>query len=340
VACAATGIVAYTIVAIHLHLTSPAGFLTWFRSASHGITGVKGVSRAVLGFSRSFINMGTDGASLKRFLLHDPYNPVAATDLLRLGLWKMGVFYAVLATTLLVLWRSPWRPRLLFCVLSAAPVLAFGIAWQGGDTERYLPLYPALVLALAGAVSVSPPRSLGRVLPEAFAVLLLVVNVSAYSRQRFAADENAIVARVGEFNDSLLPPGSILVLPSFNDRTGPYFRSGTMDRQRIHGSYGLYGLVEKGATNTPQWRENFAGRALGVWDAGGRIWLSRRMLSATPQADWDWVEGDDRRVSWSDLPAFFTPFDLGASHGGADGFIELLPTQRNESRLRATRTGR
>jgi hypothetical protein len=152
----------------------------------------------------------------------------------------------------------------------------------------------------------------------------------------FAAEESAIVARVGAFDDSLLPPGSILVLPTFNDRLGAYFRSGTVDRQRIRGTYGFHGLVEKGSDNTPQWREGFSTRALAVWDAGGRIWLSRRVLSPIPEKDWDWVEGDDRRVSWSDLPAFFTPFDLGATRGGVDGFVELLPTPRNRSRLRAT----
>lgn len=336
-ACAIAGLGTYAIVAVHLGVTTPGRFLAWFRGAAHGVTGVAGVSRAVLGFSRSFLNMGTDGAVLKRFLLHDPYNPVSATQLLGLG-WKIGFFYLVLAVAVLTLWRAGWRRCLLFCFISAAPVLLFGIAWQGGDTERYLPLYPALLLVLAASITLSSWTSPGRILPAAFVLVSLVVNTSAYSRHHFAAEENAIVARLGEFNDSLLPAGSILVVPTFNDRTGAYFRSGTVDRARLRGTFGFHGLVEKGSESTPQWRESFSARALDVWDAGGRIWLSRRVLSPAPAEDWDWVEGDDRRVSWSDFPRFFTPLDLGTTSGGADGFVELLPTPRNRALLRARLT--
>jgi hypothetical protein len=336
--CAVAGFATYAIVAAHLGVASPASFLTWFSGASHGVTGNAGVARAALGFSRSFLNMGTDGAVLKRFLVHDPYNPVSVAALVGLG-WKVAFFYLVIAVTLVSLWPAPWRRFLVFFLVSAIPVLLFGIAWQGGDTERYLPLYPALLLAVAASITRSSWRSLGRILPVAFALLSLVVNTTAYSRANFAAEEDTIVTRLGEFDDSLLPPGSILVVPTFNDRTGAYFRSGTVDFKRLRGSFGFHGLVEKGSVATPQWRESFSKRALDVWDAGGRVWVSRRVLSPTPAADWDWVEGDDRRVSWSDFPGFFAPFELGATRGGADGFVELLPTPTNRSRLRATLTG-
>jgi hypothetical protein len=332
--CAIAGFGTYAIVAVHLGVTSPAGFLAWFKGASHGVTGNAGVARAILGFSRSFLNMGTDGALLKRFLLHDPYNPVSTTALFGLG-WKVAFFYLVLAVAAVSLWRSGRKRFLVFFLVSAVPVLLFGIAWQGGDTERYLPLYPALLLVLATSITLSPWRSPGRILPVSFVVLSLVVNAAAYSRQRFTAEEATIVARLGEFDDSLLPPGSILVVPTFNDRTGAYFRSGTVNYERLRGSFGFHGLVEKGSVGTPQWRETFSRRALGVWDVGGRVWLSRRLLSPMPAVDWDWVEGDDRRVSWPDFPRFFTPFDLGVTRGGPDGFVEFLPSPNNRFRLRA-----
>lgn len=337
--CAVTGILSYAVVAIHLDATSPTSFLAWLSGASHGVTAVAGVPRAVLGFSRSFLNMGTDGTSLKRYLLHDQYNPVSRVALLGLG-WKMAAFYIVFATILLTMWRSAWRPRLLFCCVSALPVLLFAIAWQGGDTERYLPLYPAFLLAFAASMSVSAQGAVGGLVPATFALLLLLVNVPAYSRQKFIGEEKTIISRLGAFSDALLPEGSLLVVPTFNDRTAAYFRSGMVDSRRLQGSFAFHGLVELGAAGTAQWRSTFARRASDVWDRGGRIWLSRRALSPAPAAEWDWVEGDDRRVSWTDFGQFFSPFEFGAGLGGPDGFVEILPTARNKSRLRAILDGR
>jgi hypothetical protein len=337
--CAVTGVLSYALVAIHLDATSPTSFLAWFSGASHGVTAVAGVARAILGFSRSFLNMGADGASLKRYLLHDPYNPVSRVALLGLG-WKMAAFYLVFSTILLMMWRSVWRPRLLFCFVSALPVLLFAIAWQGGDTERYLPLYPAFLLAVAASMSVSAPGAVGGLVSPTFAILLLLVNVPAYSRHKFVGEENTIISRLGAFNDTLLPEGSLLVVPTFNDRTAAYFRSGTIDSRKLHGSFAFHGLVEIGAAGTAQWRSSFARRALDVWDRGGRIWLSRRALSPAPAADWDWVEGDDRRVSWADFGRFFNPFEFGAGLGGPDGFVEILPSAPNKSRLREILAGR
>src|SRR5581483_7194623 len=44
---------------------------------------VRGFNRMVFGFARSFFNMGTDAVVFKRYLLHDPYNPVSIFELLR-----------------------------------------------------------------------------------------------------------------------------------------------------------------------------------------------------------------------------------------------------------------
>ncbi len=70
-----------------------------------------------------------------------------------------------------------------------------------------------------------------------------------------------------------------------------------------------------------------------VWDAGGDVWFSKRLLSERPRAEWNWVEGDDRRVAWVDLPAFFSQFEMGESVGGDNGFVLLQPTQRNRDYL-------
>lgn len=90
--------------------------------------------------------------------MDDPYNPVPLGDLLRFSLWKLALFYAALAALVVQLARSPMgRRALALLAVCGAPVLGFAVFWQGGDIERYLPLYPMLFLALAIGVRAPLP---------------------------------------------------------------------------------------------------------------------------------------------------------------------------------------
>jgi hypothetical protein len=336
-ACAALGLGAYLAVAAHLDVLSPSAFRAWISDASHHITRVRGVSRAAFGLARSFLNMGTDGALMKRYLLHDPYNPVSFGALFRAGLYKFLLFYAILGTIAWVSWRRVDRRIIAFCLVAALPVMAFGVAWQGGDPERYFALYPAFALALAACISWARRRtSVGRLLLLAFVLVLLAVNVPIYSRQAFASNSQSMLSRVMAFDAVTLPERSMVVTPSWNDAIVAYFGSGAAPPLRIRGRLPLYGLMQPGVEYAPRWRRDFAERALQALDAGGRIWISRRLLAARPDADWGWVEGDDRRLSWRDFPGYFTPFDYGATLGGPDGFVEMLASPGNRSRLEAS----
>jgi hypothetical protein len=62
--------------------------------------------------------------------------------------------------------------------------------------------------------------------------------------------------------------------------------------------------------------------------------VSARLLSSRPEAVWLWVEGDDRRIRWSDLPALFTRFEYDSRIlEGSDGFVRLARTPSNLERL-------
>jgi len=102
------------------------------------VAGVRGVRRTIFGFAHSFIDLGKDGVLFKRFLLHDPYNPVSLRQLVRLSLWKLALFYAVVLAIATRLARSGRSNVLAICALSAGPVLVFAVFWFGGDIERYL----------------------------------------------------------------------------------------------------------------------------------------------------------------------------------------------------------
>ena len=93
-------------------------------------------------------------------------------------------------------------------------------------------------------------------------------------------------------------------------------------------NFKIYALLRPNTIQIQCWRQDFASLALGVWKDHGDIWISRRPLSPKPAAAWNWVEGDDRRISWADLK-FFSKLDMGASIAGDDGFNLLLPSRNN-----------
>ena len=124
------------------------GLSGWMAKSSHGVRTGPQPARAVFGLARSFVFMGDDGLLFKRYLVRDPFNPVRVADLARLSLWKLGFFYLLLAAVTGALsFSARGRRFLLLALVGGVPVVAFGLFWQGGDMERYMPLYPFFFLA-------------------------------------------------------------------------------------------------------------------------------------------------------------------------------------------------
>ena len=338
-ACAVVGALAYGVAAAHIGIHSVAAFSAWLSESSHGITHVRGLPKAVFGFSRSFINMGHDGQEFKRFFLHDPYNPISPVDLFRTGLLKFLYFYLVVAMMAVLLWKRrqgviPW----LFCAVMSIPVLAFGVAWQGGDAERYVPMYPAFLLGLAFMLDATGKwRLANRAAGYIFIAIVIVANVTVLSRPGYAAAEEKQLSRVYGFTRDRLPtPRSFATVPATVDGLQTYLSTGATRALKLPVKVPVLGLVTPGVENTIEWRKDFARRALVAWDESGRAWISHRLLSPRPERTWGWVEGDDPRLTWGDFPKFFAPFDKGESFDGAEGYTEILPTQHNRDILAAT----
>jgi hypothetical protein len=99
-------------------------------------------------------------------------------------------------------------------------------------------------------------------------------------------------------------------------------------------SFNPYAIVAVGTTQAPVWRQDFAAKVEETWNNSGDVWISRRVLSQRPRADWNWVEGDDKSVSWTDVFNFFSQLEFGQSVGGDDGFVLLAPSDLNRAILR------
>ncbi len=331
---AVVGVGAYFAVTRNIGIHSVPEFKSWMAKTSRSTGSAnRGISKTIFGFARSFINMGNDGALFKRYLLHDPLNPVSVVDLLRLSLWKLLAFYLFMFFLLLSLVTSANGRRLLLLFLvNVLPVVAFAIYWQGGDPERYLPLYPLLFIAVAWALDSEQVRGLFKYPIIAFILAMVVINGLTMSRVRLNRQQDASVARISELV-KVLKPNSWLFAANWQDELINFNRSFPLNSINLNNNLKIGALISPGEPEVAHWREDFAARTQTIWSNGGDVWLSRRLLAERPRPEWNWVEGDDNRVSWSDLYRYSARLELGESVGGADGFVLLVPGEQNRQVL-------
>jgi hypothetical protein len=319
----------YAVPLAALHITSLHGLRAWIDDASHGVARVRGLDRAVFGFSRSFIHMGQDGVLFKRFLRHDPLNPTSAVDLLRLSLWKLALFYLFLLALAVGLARSPRGRRLLgLLAVAAVPTIGFAVAWQGGDLERYLPLYPFLFVAVAGLFALERVPLICRATALFFFAAMIVSNVPVMARPVLWREQQRLAARVEGLQPLLKPNSRVFFV---RDEIEGLTRNFPLHSPR--GTLPLEGAVTPGLEGNEHWRDKLARRLLEIGDQGGDVWIARRLLAEKPRPEWNWVEGDDRYLSWRDLQAFFQALEMEEEVGGADGFVRLTPSASNRRRL-------
>ncbi len=329
--CAVAGITtifAYVVVLVHLHLHRWEDVLTWASASSHGVDNIKGFSRMLFGFARSFINMGRDGILFKRFINHDPYNPVSLFQLFRLSLAKFMFFYSVLIVMAVVL-KSQHFKILGGLAVGAMPVIGFALLWQGGDMERYLPLFPLLFMALSSALCSERSSRLFGPIAVVFVSLLVVTNGIALSRSRLDRQQTAAAKKISQLQ-MVLKPGSKVVLldDELAELRGNPLHSGTQDDVLP-----TYVLLTPGTSSVPVWRQDFSSLALSVWDSRADVWVSKNLLGPQPTADMAWVEGDDKRISWQDIYQVFSELEINPSVASPDGFALLSASSKNHNFL-------
>jgi hypothetical protein len=311
-----------------------SGLRNWMQQTTGQSVQDKGLARTVFGFSRSLIYMGNDGMLFKRYLVHDPYNPVSALDLLRLSFWKMILFYLFVGSILLNLTRSNEGRRLLVLfAINAVPAIGFAVYWQGGDIERYLALYPALFLAFGYSLCSERALRALNYMALLFVMAMAITNARAMSLPVLNREQEAETSRIRDLIPLLKPPSRVYVV-NLQDELLNFNRSFPFNPIN-RGGLAVNGLIEVGRKMVPQWRQDFAVRAQSAWDHGGDVWVTRRVLSPGPAANWNWVEGDDRRASWNDLYTFFAQLQQGKNVGGDDGFVNILPSEENQKFLRS-----
>ncbi len=338
--CLILGLGSYGLVLASLGIFTPDALFRWVTAEAAAIGGVSGLRRAAFGLARSFINMGDDGVLFKRFLLHDPYNPVTIFQLGRESLLKLFLFYGFLIVVLKQLMYSANRRILWLFLVVAIPVFAFALFWYGGDMERYLPLYPAFFLAVGCSLTLTNDRVPTYLKWLATVILLFSIlsNFVATSSSTLKKEQQHVEERTNDLLP-LLRPGSRVVLLDIHDELENFERSypfHTIVRGRMLRTYPVLNI---GTAEDFHWRQDLARVVLNTWRSDGDIWVSKRVLEPRPHRNWNWVEGADPHATWSMVQSFFTEFDYGRSVGGEDGFLILLPTEKNKAIIISFQSG-
>lgn len=322
----------YGIVMASFGIDTPKEMIAWLSNASHGVQ-AGGVGRAAIGFPRSLINMGNDGILFKRFLVHDSFNPVTVSELFRLSFWKLFVFYLFIASAPWFLMRSAGGRRTLALLLfGAAPLFIFAIRFDGGAVERYLPLYPFFFLGLAGVLNTDRVRWAFKAIPVVFIAAMIVTNSLALATSSVDRKEQAAAVRMQELVPRL-KKGSEVVVSHLQDDLFSFQTASPFHPLAATGDYHFYAVIVPNTPHVDSWREEFASQAIAVWDGGGDIWISKRLLNSSPKAEWNWVEGADPRVSWRDINSFFAQMQTSDGAGNEDGFSLLSQSPQNKDAL-------
>lgn len=327
--CLLLGVAGYGLVIIHLGIHTVPDLLHWINSGAGDVAGVRGLNRAVFGLARSFLNMGDDGVLYKRFLLHDPYNPVPLAALVRVSLFKIGLFYLLLLLVTVQLWRSVAGRRVMaLCVAASAPVFVFALFWYGGDVERYLPLYPFFFLGLAFALGHDKSPALLKWMSVAYLLTAAIVNLAAMSQSTLRIQQNAAEDRVRDLLQ-ILRPGSRIVVVDIHDELVNFYRTFPLNPVNRGRRLVIYAVLNPGTPQTDYWQQELASTVFSIWSGQGDVWVSKRVFYLSPRRNWSWVEGSDPHLTWNVFHKFFSQFDFGDPVGGEDGFVLLPPTKKN-----------
>jgi hypothetical protein len=328
--------VGYLFAAIQLRLSSLADLKTWVAASSHGWSQNKRLLRMASGLPRSFLYTGDNGLALKRFLLKDPYAHVTLGSLVRQHVWGPLAFYVFSLCLIGVLWRSLNGRRILWiCLAAVVPVLGFAaFVFESGSLERYMPLYPFIALASAYGLSQLSTKKPGPIVIFVFLVLVINVNGALLSRPVINSEIAPAAARLESLRGKVTPQG-LVALVTLQDSVYQLLTSYPFHPANRRETLPAYDVIVVANERIVQWQQDFAKRALDTLQRSQSVWVSKRFLADRPEPAWTWTEGDDRRITWTQLPPFFRQFTYSESVGGSDGFLKLEPSPENINKLEA-----
>jgi len=318
------------------HMDTPAKLVDWVKTAGHGWSQDHRLIRLGTGLPRSFLFLGEDGVQYRRFWHRDPYAPVSAVDLALASLWKIAAFFLFLYWLIRGLMKCPQRWPKVWLAVAAAPVLVFAVfVFEPGSPERYLPAYPFVIVAVGWVLRENGAAGRGRrAAIWMFLAAMAATNVYSMFGPRIAREDSAALSRIDQLLQKADRRDLVAVLNNHDSLSLTLNRALFCSANRP-APMRLYDIVEVSTKRAELWRQQFAEEALGAWEAGRAVWVSKRLWSRAPDPSWEWVEGDDAALRWKDLPEFFTKLTTDGDSGERDGFLRVGRSPENVAALKA-----
>ncbi len=300
----------------------------WIAEADNGWSQRLNIVRAATGVPRSLYELTSGNIFLKRWFFHDPYNPVHLSQLAGALFLKLLLFYVGVLAILWALRKGTERSTLFMLLSAAVPSLFFAIfIFEPGSTSRYVPVLPFLYMAAAVALEVSRARPLVFGTIAALLASVVMFNAWSLSHGSFAAAEE-VRRQTRLLENDMTRPASVFV-PTLRDPLYYVPLTRPLDHTLVSRKYNVTDVIEIASTRLLHWRAEFAARALQNWKAGSDVWVSKKLLAARPTSGGTWVEGDDPRIKWKELPDFFGQFATDRSEGGEDGCVRVSESPAN-----------
>jgi hypothetical protein len=253
---------------------------------------------------------------------------------MRASLWKILTFDIFLLSLIYALLRSSGRWAFWALLAGSVPVLAFAVlVFEPGSPERYFPAYPFLVLAVAWALRDFPrARRMPQFVILGFLACMAAANVYSMYRPRVDRIDADSIGRLAAVRRRVADASLVAILNN-QDEVGGLINRAPFAAVNRPAPRRLYDIIEPATSRVPTWRREFAQEAFRAWSDGGEVWVSKRVFQDRPRPEWNWVEGDDKRIKWKDVPAFFAPLGIDDEFGGPDGFARLKCADANATRL-------
>ena len=99
----------------------------------------------------------------------------------------------------------------------------------------------------------------------------------------------------------------------------------------------VHTLVDVNTSRIEAWQYSFAKKVINYFHSGKKVMISDRAFSPLPKQEWGWVEGEDKRIHWDDIPKFAALFEVDRITS-SDGFVELLNNATNMTILKSILT--
>lgn len=300
----------------------------WVAFSQAAVQQLTGVSRVMFGLPKSCFNMLQEGSLIKRYLLHDIYNPVSLIELFTGGLWKVALYYCALLLTLcsLFVYKKSRRQGVLV-VIGLLPMLIFATRFDGAANERYFPLLPYFFLSIAFVLSIPSSYSflirLTKSTLYVFIAACVLVNIGVMNNVSVNMSRQSVESEMADLLPQLKPNSTILTvtLDDFVDYKTDV-AAGSLRRSSL---FSPYPIAELNTSLIETWKQDLAKVMSTSWKSGGDVWVRGRLLKDSPDIQTRWVEGSDARISWMDIRNVIKLFSTEKVKGIPESLFVQIP---------------